>query len=228
MATVPCTLWHRPVTSTFVSVCMALQSIDIGSCNSENRVWAVFLDIPANVQHQRDIAQSAENAGDAARIADVDIDAELHGDLNIIAPDVDPAVEDRTQNAVRTGKRLRAACVGVIVACVPMAALIFLTAAVIRSSRSGSVSISASSQSAKAGNESRSRTRLRVKIKLPAPINANFFIKSTILFHFEWFQCIPHLRGSKAENCQISGHSCYTASRPYAILARGDQHESLL
>ena len=37
-----------------------------------------------------------------------------------------------------------------------------------------------------------------------------------------------HLRGGKAENCQISGHSCYTASRPYAILARGEQHESLL
>ena len=195
----------------------------------KNRVWAVFLDIPANVQHQRDIAQSAENAGDAARIADVDIDAELHGDLNIIAPDVDPAVEDRTQNAVRTGKRLRAAlrrgdC------CVRTHGRVDLSDCGGNPFEPLRVGVHQRQLTVRKGWE---REQIPDKIaredKAARADKCKFFHKEHHPFSFLNGSSVSrHLRGSKAENCQISGHSCYTASRPYAILARGDQHESLL
>ena len=195
----------------------------------ENRIRAIFLNIPADIQHQGNIAQRAENTGDAACIADVDIDAKLHGDLNIIAPDVDAAIEDRTQNAVRAGKRLRAA----------------LRRGDLRVRAHSGVDLSDCGgdpfEPLRVGVHQRQltvfkgREREQISDKIAREDKAaradkcKFFHKEHHPFSFlDGSSVSHHLRGGKAENCQISGHSCYTASRPYAILARGDQHESLL
>ena len=195
----------------------------------ENRIRAIFLNIPADIQHQGNIAQRAENTGDAACIADVDIDAKLHGDLNIIAPDVDAAIEDRTQNAVRAGKRLRAA----------------LRRGDLRVRAHSGVDLSDCGgdpfEPLRVGVHQRQltvfkgREREQISDKIAREDKAaradkcKFFHKEHHPFSFlDGSSVSHHLRGGKAENCQISRHSCYTASRPYAILARGEQHESLL
>ena len=195
----------------------------------EDRIRAIFLNIPADIQHQGNIAQRAENTGDAACIADVDIDAELHGDLNIIAPDVDPAVEDRTQNAVRTGKRLRAAlrrgdC------CVRTHGRVDLSDCGGNPFEPLRVGVHQRQLTVRKGWE---REQIPDKIaredKAARADKCKFFHKEHHPFSFLDASSVSrHLHGGKAENCQISGHSCYTASRPYAILARGEQHESLL
>ena len=71
----------------------------------EYRVRAVFFNIVANIEHQRNVAQRTEYAGYAPRVADVRVHAVLFGNLNVVPPDVDVAVENRTEHAVRAFQR---------------------------------------------------------------------------------------------------------------------------
>ena len=75
----------------------------------EHRIRTIFFDVRADVEHQRNIAQSAEDAGYAARVADVDVHAVFFGNLDIVPPNVRVAVEHGAQHAVRTGQRFRTA-----------------------------------------------------------------------------------------------------------------------
>ena len=73
----------------------------------EYRFWAVFFDVAADVQHQRNIAQGPENAGHAAGVAHIDVHTVFLGNFNVVAPDVDVAVEHGADHAVRAFQRLR-------------------------------------------------------------------------------------------------------------------------
>ncbi len=61
-----------------------------------------------DLHHHRDGAQGAEDAATPARVAHVDVDAVLLGDLDVVAPDVGRAGQDGDQHVVGAGQRLAA------------------------------------------------------------------------------------------------------------------------
>ena len=67
----------------------------------EHRMGTVGLDVLADIQQQGDVAQGAENTGNTAGIADVDIHAVLLGNLDVMPPDVNSAVEHGAKHTVR-------------------------------------------------------------------------------------------------------------------------------
>ena len=73
----------------------------------EHGLGAVLFDVAADVQHQGNIAQGPEDAGHAAGIAHVDVHAVLLGNLDVIAPDVDVAVEHGADHTIRAFQRFR-------------------------------------------------------------------------------------------------------------------------
>ena len=75
----------------------------------KHRVGAIFFNVGANVEHQRNIAQRAENAGHAAGVANVDIHAVFLRNFDIVAPHVNVAVEHRAEHAIGAGERFGAA-----------------------------------------------------------------------------------------------------------------------
>jgi len=54
----------------------------------------------AYIQHYRNGSEGAENSGGPPRIADIDVNAVGFGNFNIITPDINITVQNRTQNPV--------------------------------------------------------------------------------------------------------------------------------
>ena len=73
----------------------------------EHSPGTVCFDVAADLQHQRNVAQGAEDAGDAAGVAHVDVHAVCLGNLDVVAPDRRIAVEDGANHAVGAVQRLR-------------------------------------------------------------------------------------------------------------------------
>ena len=171
----PWTEWQRPVALTEVSL------LD-GPAEHRHRVGVVeevgvrsdLLDVSADVEHHRDGAERAEDARRAARVADVDVDAVLLGDQDVVLPDVDAAGEDRAEDGVGAFERLAA----VQRRARPSRATPYSVdrAAGRRAARSraarGRCPSARASASWRRGKVRMSRTRLRVKPKLPAPMKA--------------------------------------------------------
>ena len=60
------------------------------------------------VQHHRDSSQRAEEAGNAARVADVGVNAVFLRDLDVAAEDFHPALQDGDRHPVRARERFGA------------------------------------------------------------------------------------------------------------------------
>ena len=71
-------------------------------------IGAEFLDVADDIQHHRCRSEETEDAGRTSGIADTDVDAVFLGDLHIVPPDIDAALQDRCQNAVRIFERFAA------------------------------------------------------------------------------------------------------------------------
>ena len=69
---------------------------------------AVASDVGGDFEDRVDGAQEAEDAAWSAGVADVGVDAVLLGDEDVVLPDVDAAVEDRGDDALRVLQRLAA------------------------------------------------------------------------------------------------------------------------
>ena len=78
----------------------------------EHRPGTVGFDVPADFQQQGDVTQSAENTGNTARIANVGIHTVLLGNLDIMSPDVNAAVEHGAKHTVRALEGFRPVCSG--------------------------------------------------------------------------------------------------------------------
>ena len=150
----------------------------------QDRVRAVALHVPDDVQHHRDGAQGAENARRAARIADVDIHAIFLGDLDVVAPDLCAASQDGDQDDIGVSQRFRPVQRGFD----PGGVFAHVDDALDGSARElqpfGSISIRDSVASCSSGKVSISRTRSRVNPRLPAPMNAILTILSPSMYGF--------------------------------------------
>ena len=73
-----------------------------------HRVGAVALHILGNTEHHRNGAQRTEDAGRAARVANVGVNPILLGDLNVVAPDIQPAGQNGDDHIVGPLQRRRA------------------------------------------------------------------------------------------------------------------------
>jgi len=74
----------------------------------EYRVGAIFFYVFANVKHNWNCPQGAENSGGPPRVANVNIYAVFFWNLNIVTPNIDIAVENCAKNAVRPFQRFGA------------------------------------------------------------------------------------------------------------------------
>ena len=70
----------------------------------EDGVGADLLHVPADIQHDRDGAQSAEDAGGAAGVAHVEVDPVLLRDLDVVAPHRDGCRKDGAEDGIRALK----------------------------------------------------------------------------------------------------------------------------
>ena len=74
----------------------------------QDRVRAEAFHVAADVEHHRDRAQRAEDAGWPARVADVGVHAVLLGNLDVVPPDADRRGQDGAEDGVGAFERLLA------------------------------------------------------------------------------------------------------------------------
>ena len=65
------------------------------------RIRTQFLNIPDDGQQYRSRAEKTEDPGRSSCVADAVINPVLHGDLDIVAPHIDSALQDGDQDTVR-------------------------------------------------------------------------------------------------------------------------------
>ena len=105
----PCTLWHKAgdIDVGFDIHRAAEHRHRIGVIEHQG-IWAITLHVAGDIDQDRYRAQRTENAGDAARVADVHIDAVFHRDLDIVPPDLGRADQNCDDHIIGATQRFDA------------------------------------------------------------------------------------------------------------------------